>query len=139
MFVIGLARRFGETRAAWRQYDEVVNGTERALRKAFHEPSEAAVVFIAEDADGKRLGFAYVVTQHDFFTGEEHGHISEIATVVDGTGAGSALVNAAEVWSRKRGFRYLSLNVNDANEPAHQFYSRREYLPEYRHLAKLLR
>ena len=139
MFVIGLARRFGETRATWRQLDEVVSGTERALRKAFHKPSDADVVFIAEDAAGTRHGFAYVVTHHDFFTGEEHGHISEIATVSDGTGAGSLLMDSAELWSRKRGFRYLSLNVNDVNDRAHQLYSSRDYQPEYRHLAKLLR
>ncbi|GAC1426558.1 MAG: hypothetical protein NVSMB64_32870 [Candidatus Velthaea sp.] len=138
MFVIGLARRFGETRATWRQLDEVVNGTERALRKAFHEPRDADVVFIAENRNGERLGFAYVVTHHDFFTGEEHGHVSEIATVTDGSGAGSVLMDAAEAWSRRRGFRYLSLNVNDTNDQAHQFYSRRDYRPEYRHLAKML-
>ena len=139
MFVIGLARRFGDTRAQWRRYDEVVSGTERALRKAFHEPNGADAVFIAESGTGERLGFAYVVTHHDFFTGEEHGHVSEIATVADGSGAGSALLAAAERWARGRGFRYLSLNVNDTNESAHAFYLRRDYQPEYRHLAKVLR
>jgi len=137
MFVIGLARRFGDTRAPWRARDEVVNGTERALRGAFHQPDDTALVYIAQRGE-QRLGFAYVVSHHDFFTGEEHGHISEIATVHDGSGAASALMDAAERWAKQRGFRYLSLNVNDVNESAHAFYTRRDYVPEYRHLAKLL-
>jgi GNAT superfamily N-acetyltransferase len=84
------------------------------------------------------VGFAYVVTHTDFFTGEPHGHVSEIAVVADGSGAGGVLIEAAEQWSRERGFRYLSLNVNDANEHARRFYERRAFLPEYRHLVKLL-
>ncbi|MFN2461070.1 MAG: N-acetyltransferase family protein [Candidatus Velthaea sp.] len=138
-FVVGLARRFGDTRAAWRSYDEVVRGTERALHAAFAQRGPAAEIFIAGAADGEPLGFAYVVTHHDFFTGEAHGHISEIASVVDASGAGSALISACETWARECGYRYLSLNVNDTNPTAHAFYERRDYEPEYRHLAKLLR
>jgi len=47
-------------------------------------------------------------------------------------------MDAVEDWSRARGFRYVSLNVNDANEAARRFYERRAYQPEYRHLVKLL-
>lgn len=138
-FVAGLAGRFGDTRAAWRTYDEVVRGTERALHAAFAERREDEEIFIAGTAGGERIGFSYVVTHHDFFTGEAHGHISEIATVRDGSGAGTALMEACEVWARERGYRYLSLNVNDTNSGAHALYERRDYQPEYRHLAKLLR
>jgi GNAT superfamily N-acetyltransferase len=137
-FVIGLAARFGSTRATWRGLEEVVAGTACQLAAAFAAGRADDVIFVALDAQGERVGFAYVVTHHDFFTGEPHGHISEIATVVDGTGVGSALMDAAEAWSRERGFRYLSLNVNDANAGARRFYERRAYVPEYRHLVKLL-
>src|SRR6185312_10622833 len=115
------------------------HGTQRALGAAFDDVSDDEVMFIAHDAAGVRLGFAYVVTHHDFFTGEAHAHLSEIATVADGSGAAPALMDAAEAWARDRGYRYLSLNVNDTNERAHAFYLRRDYQPEYRHLAKLLR
>jgi GNAT superfamily N-acetyltransferase len=138
-FVVGLAGRFGQTRAAWRTYDEVTSGTERALGAAFDARVEHEAMFIAEDASGDRLGFAYVVTHHDFFTTEAYGHLSEIATVSDGSGAAAALMDASEAWARSRGFRYLSLNVNDTNDRAHAFYKRRDYEPEYRHLAKQLR
>ena len=138
-FVIGLAGRFGQTRAAWREYDEVTHGTERALGAAFDDQADGDVMFIALHDDGTRLGFAYVVTHHDFFTTEAYAHLSEIATVTDGSGAAPALMDAAEAWARERGFRYLSLNVNDTNERAHAFYLRRDYQPEYRHLAKMLR
>jgi GNAT superfamily N-acetyltransferase len=137
-FVVGLATRFGPTRAAWREFDEVVRGTQRQLAKAFDDPGAADVILIAVDSSDEPLGFAFVVTQRDFFTGENHGHISEIATVADGSGAGRALMDASEAWTRERGFRYLSLNVNDTNEAARRFYERRDYVPEYRHLVKLL-
>jgi GNAT superfamily N-acetyltransferase len=137
-FVVNLAGRFGQTRAAWREYDEVTLGTERALAAAFASRPETEAIFIAQNASGERLGFAYAVTHEDFFTTEMHGHLSEIATVSDGTGAAPALMDACEAWARTRGFRYLSLNVNDTNERAHAFYLRRDYQPEYRHLAKIL-
>jgi len=137
-FVIGLAARFGPTRAAWRDFDEVVEGTQRQLAAAFAAARDTDAILVAVNAAGERCGFVYLVTHPDFFTGEMHGHISEIATVSDESGAGSVLMTAAEAWSRERGFRYLSLNVNDANEPARRFYEHRRYVPEYRHLVKLL-
>lgn len=147
-FVIALAARFGSSRAPWRGHDEVVAGTARQLAAALDNAtrSEAknngtvrdAAVLIAVGSTGERVGFAYLVTHEDFFTGEPHAHLSEIATVTDRSGAGSALMNACEEWARERGFRYLSLNVNDANESARRFYARRAYVPEYRHLVKLL-
>lgn len=137
-FILELAARFGTTRAAWRGYDEVVDGTRRRLADALDQPCASDAMLVAADGAGRQLGFAWVVCEHDFFTGEAHGHISEIATVADGDGAGSALMDASERWARERGFRYLSLNVNDANEAARRFYERRDYVPEYRHLVKLI-
>ena len=101
--------------------------------------SEGCALLIAVDGEtDERLGFAYLVIQSDFFTGEPHGHLSEIATVAHRRGAGGALMDAVEHWSRARRFRYVSLNVNDANEEARRFYERRAYQPEYRHLVKIL-
>jgi GNAT superfamily N-acetyltransferase len=137
-FVIELADRFGPARASWRSCAEVVDGTRRQLRAAFDECRDGDALLVVTDAGGERLGFAYVVTHHDFFTGEAHGHLSEIATRADGSGAGTALLEAAESWCRERGFRYLSLNVNDSNERARVFYERRAFIAEYRHLVKLL-
>lgn len=91
-FVIGLADRFGPARAVWRGYAEVVDGTRRQLRAAFDECREGDALLVATDGAGERLGFAHIVTQHDFFTGEARGHLSEIATRADGRGAGTALV-----------------------------------------------
>ena len=136
-FVVGLAHRFAQTRVAWRTFDEVKDGSIRALALAFDAPSNDAAIFIASDANGDRLGFAYLITERDFFTDEPHGHLSEIATVGDGSGAAHALMLAAEAWSQTRGHRYLSLNVNEANAHAAALYERRNYVLEYRHLVKL--
>lgn len=135
--MLDLAHRFAQTRAAWRGFDEVKDGSIRALALAFDAPSSEAAIFIASNANGERLGFAYVIIELDFFTREPHGHLSEIATVGDGSGAAHALMLAAEAWSQTRGHRYLSLNVNEVNVRAAAFYERRNYVPEYRHLIKL--
>ncbi len=137
-FVLRLAARFSETRAPWRGDDEVAGGTRRQLAAAFETPREGDTLLIAVNGNGARAGFAYVVTHEDFFTGEPHGHISELAATVDGNGAGRVLLAACEAWSRARGFRYLSLNVNDANAAARAFYARHSFEAEYRHLVKLL-
>ncbi len=137
-FILELARRFGEARAAWRTNDEVVLGTKRQLGAALDAMREIDAMLVAVDERGDRLGFAFVVTHDDFFTGERHAHLSELAVASDGSGAGSALIAAAQVWSRERGYRYLSLNVNDANVRAQRFYESHAFIPEYRHLIKLL-
>ncbi len=60
----------------------------------------------------------------DYFTGEAHGHVSDI--VVDpqqeGRGVGRALLAAAEDWARSRGYRLISLNVFGDNDRARRLY-----------------
>jgi ribosomal protein S18 acetylase RimI-like enzyme len=137
-FVLDLAVRFAETRPHWRSEEEIRRGTERALERAFDAPRGDEVIFIAVDATGERAGFVYLVTHIDFFTGEEHAHVSEIAVMHDGRGAGRALMKRAEEWSRERGSRYVSLHVNANNGRGRSFYVELGYDEEYTRMVKLL-
>jgi len=137
-FVVGLARRFAETRPDWRTEDEITLGTAAELRRAFAGLQPGAALMIAEDASGERIGFAYVVVHADFFTHEPHGHLSEIAVTRDGSGAGRALMRAVEQHVRDRGLRFLTLNVHEQNVRGHQFYRELGFEPNTRQYVKLM-
>ncbi len=137
-FVVGLSVRFADAGTAWRSRTEVIAGTERALQAAFDDPQPRDLVLIAENGH-ERLGFAFVSWHDDFFTNERYPHLSEIATVRDGEGIGSALLEYVEQWARESDARYLSLNVVRENERGRAFYETRGFELEYRHFAKVLR
>lgn len=127
-FIVALVPRFVENGVAvGHTRDEVIDGTTRVLREALRARLPDEAFFVAEDERGERAGFAYVVCDRDFFTGEEYAHVSEIAVARSGTGAGSALMDAAEAWSRARGHRLMTLNTVEENVPARRFYERRGY------------
>jgi GNAT superfamily N-acetyltransferase len=100
-----------------------------------------AEVLVAVSAGGERLGFVHLHGATDFFTGEPHGHVSDIvvAPAAQGGGVGQALMAAAEAWARGRGYRLLSLHVFDGNARAREFYARLGYQPDIRKLVKPLR
>lgn len=137
-FVVGLSARFADAGTAWRSRAEVIAGTERALAAAFEDPQPRDLVVIAEN-ESERLGFAFVSWHDDFFTNERYPHLSEIATIRDGEGIGSALLEYVERWAKASPARYLSLNVVRENERGRAFYETRGFELEYRHFAKVLR
>jgi len=99
-----------------------------------------AEVLVAAGAGDERLGFVHLHAATDFFTGEPHGHVSDIvvAPAAQGRGVGQALMAAAEAWARGRGYRLLSLHVFDGNARARAFYARLGYQPDIRKLVKPL-
>jgi GNAT superfamily N-acetyltransferase len=113
----------------------------RDIARTIDAPSADRVVFLAEDAHGRPLGFAHVVTATDFFTGEAHGHLSDIVVGRDGEGRGigRALVDAAEAWSRDRGHRLFSLHVFEDNARARALYGRLGYRTDTIKMMKELR
>jgi GNAT superfamily N-acetyltransferase len=136
-FVAELVPRFVEHGAAdGHTREEVIDGTRRVLSEALHAPAPGDVFLIAEDEHGARSGFVYAVAERDFFTGEPYLHVSEIATVRSGAGAGAALMEAAETRARVRGYRFVTLNVVDENAAARRFYERHGYAIGHHHFVK---
>jgi GNAT superfamily N-acetyltransferase len=124
----------------WRHRAEMDEAVARAIGVALDSPGGDAAVFAAEDADRRPLGFVHVHTARDFFTGEEHGHVSDIvvAAGAEGRGVGRALMAAGERWSRARGHRLLSLNVFEANTRARSLYERLGFASDTMKLVKVL-
>ena len=138
-FVVGLVPRFVEHGVAGgHTREEVIAGTARVLREALRRPGPGEVLLIAEDEHGASAGFAYAITERDFFTGERYAHVSEIAVERSGDGAGAALMDAIESWARARGYTMITLNVVDENEPAQRFYARRGFSLGHHHYVKRL-
>ena len=97
------------------------------------------MVFVAEDEQGERLGFATVA--HDsHFTGERQAYVGELATseTAEGRGVGKALIQACEQWACEQGYRILSLTTGAANQRALGFYRHLGYLGEDVKLIKRL-
>jgi len=122
----------------WRPRDQMDRAVSEAIDRALTAPPEGSVVLVAEDAEGRPLGFIHLETQRDFFTHEPHGHVSDlvVAEPGEGKGVGRGLMAAAEDWTRERGFRLLSLNVFGRNERARRLYERLGYQPDTTRMIK---
>ena len=133
-FVLETARRLAEFGPPpWRSAELVVTAESRVLHAFFDgTPDPSVALLIAENADGERLGFAYLETLVDYFDQKPHGHVAELAVTraAEGRGAGGALLEAAEAWSRGLGYRSLTLNVFDGNRHARAVYEKRGFRPE---------
>jgi GNAT superfamily N-acetyltransferase len=141
-FVLSLVPRlhaFGPPPLRSPEWIEVAEG--RVLARAFDDPPEGSVLFVAEHRQRGPLGAAYAETAVDYFTRESHAHLSilAVAEAGEGRGAGRALLSAVEAWAAEHGFRFVTLNVFAANSRARAVYERAGYAPETLRYAKELR
>ncbi|HJS20833.1 MAG TPA: GNAT family N-acetyltransferase [Anaerolineales bacterium] len=93
------------------------------IRVRPYVPDDRAMVLIAEDEAGKRVGFA-TVSHSTHFTGQPQAYIGELATheSAEGRAAGTALVKACEQWAREQGYSLLTLSTGAGNTRALSFY-----------------
>jgi len=124
----------------YRPRDQMDRAVVASIDEALSGSRSDATVFVAVDGAGTPLGFIHLHGATDFFTGEPHGHVSDIvvASAAEGRGVGQALMAAAEDWARKLGYRLLSLHVFDGNTRARAFYGRLGYGPDIVKLIKPL-
>jgi GNAT superfamily N-acetyltransferase len=131
-FVLATARRLADfDLPGWRSPSEIVAGEARTLEGFFRQPPPGAELLVAEAA-GEAAGFALLETGRDYFDRQPHGHLGILAVAreAEGLGVGTALVAAAEEWTRSRGLGKLTLNVFDGNARARRLYERLGFLPE---------
>jgi len=113
----------------WRTPAEMISGDEQAIDKVFSTNPSGTAVFVAEDKQGIPLGFIHLNTATDYYTHEEHGHISDlvVAAAGEGRGIGRILMEAGEEWARNRDFRLLTLSVFVENFRARKLYEKLGY------------
>ncbi|GAC1649431.1 MAG: hypothetical protein NVS4B3_06490 [Gemmatimonadaceae bacterium] len=125
----------------WRDAHQMTAAATAVIAEKLGRMPPSSAILVAETAGGVPLGFVHLESASDYFTGEQHGHISDI--IVDraheGSGAGRALMRAAEGWAGDRGYRLLTLNVFGANARARALYEHLGYAPETTRYVKALR
>lgn len=138
-FILSLAPRLAIGIPPWRDPQKMATTARGWITGSIEQHEQKTVVFVAEDEQGERLGFA-TVSHSTHFTGDSQAYIGELATsdVAEGHGAGKALAQACERWAREQGYRILSLATGAANERALGFYRHMGYRDEDITLVKLL-
>ncbi|WP_049620835.1 GNAT family N-acetyltransferase [Frateuria defendens] len=141
-FILGLAPRLaGVPLPAWRKRAECINGIRRDLAQQLDEQPANSFVFVAEDADGKPVGFIHLQKTQDYFNGHANCHIANLAVAAahEGRGAGTALLAHAETWAREHRCALLTLAVFPGNERARALYEAAGYGTDLLRLAKPVR
>ena len=107
-------------------YPTSENEARRRLALVCQQPEN--VVFVAETEEGRILGWIHVFGAYrlevDPFA-EIGGLI--VAEAVRGSGVGRALIDAAESWAARSGFRQMRVRSNVIRDQAHEFYRRNGY------------
>jgi GNAT superfamily N-acetyltransferase len=122
-FVLSLAPRLTIGMPPWRDPQLWLSAVEGWIRGSIEGHNHTTIVFVAEDDQGERLGFA--TCAHDtHFTGQRQAYIGELATseAAEGRGVGAALVTACEQWAQDQGYPILALTTGAANTRALGFY-----------------
>ncbi len=133
VFVLAAAARLAAFPVPeWRSPGDIIAAERRTLTAYFDGHTSGTALFIAEDTQGQPLGFVYLETLRDYFTGESHGHVSTLAVNPEheGQGVGQTLMHTAEAWAREQGFTTLTLTVFERNRRARALYDHLGYRPE---------
>jgi GNAT superfamily N-acetyltransferase len=138
-FVLGLAPRLAIGIPPWRDPQKMTLTVQGWITESVEKHGTKTMVFVAENEQRERLGFA-TVSHSTHFTGEGQAYIGELVThaAAEGHGVGKALAQTCEQWAREQGYRILSLTTGAANERALGFYRHMGYQDEDITLVKLL-
>jgi len=122
---------------AWKNPAALAPGFHKVLAHAVSNQTPRAIVLIAQEKSGDRLGFIPLTVREDV-TGSERAHVADLAVRDDarGLGVGRALMAAGEAWAREQRLPVVGLDVWSTNERAMEFYRRLGYRPESLHLIK---
>ncbi|HEU4670500.1 MAG TPA: GNAT family N-acetyltransferase [Dyella sp.] len=141
-FILGLVPRFVEFELpAWRRRHECIEGIRRDVVHHLDDQPPNSFLFVAEDADGERVGFLHLQKTQDFFTGRTNCHISDVAVAPghERRGIGRALLQHAEDWAREHRCALVTLAVFPGNERARALYEAAGYGTDLLRMAKPLR
>ena len=141
-FILALVPRFADfALPPWRRRHECIEGIRQDLLRHLEDQPANSYLFVAENADGERVGFVHLQRTTDFFTGRGNCHISDLAVLPqhEGTGVGKALLAHAEDWAREHHCALVTLAVLPGNERARALYEASGYGVDLLRLAKPVR
>lgn len=138
-FILALAPRLVDfPLPPWRRRHECLSGIRDDLLRHLDDPPANDFLFVAEDADGQRVGFLELQKTQDFFTGHTNCHISNIVVVPahERRGIGRMLMAFAESWAREHRCALVTLAVLPGNERAQALYNASGYGIDLLRMAK---
>ncbi|MGB8636437.1 MAG: GNAT family N-acetyltransferase [Rhodanobacteraceae bacterium] len=141
-FVLALAEHFVNfDLPAWRKRVECANGIREDLLKHLDDPPPTSWLFVAEDDDGKRVGYLHLQKVKDFFTGRINCHISDLAAApgAEGRGIGRALLAFSEEWAKEHKCELITLAVFPGNARAVELYRANGFDTDLLRMAKPVR
>ncbi len=141
-FILALVPRFVDfALPPWRRRHECIEGIRQDLLKHLEDQPANSYLFVAENADGERVGFIHMQRTADFFTGRSNCHISDLAVAPahEGQGVGKALLAHAEAWAREHHCQMVTLAVFPGNARARGLYEASGYAEDLLRLAKPVR
>ena len=138
-FIMSLAPRLTIGMARWRDPEMWLVAVYGWLEGSIADAGKGTMIYVAENEEGRLLGFATVTKKHHF-TGTEQAYIGELAVsdIAEGQGVGQALVRACEQWAREQGYAFLVLETGAANTRARKFYAHAGFQEEDVRLTKVL-
>jgi len=112
--------------------DEIAAFQANYTREALDLDKPGSETLVAVDGAGQRLGYVQLEPHRDMLTGETSGYVSMLAVRAEAAGRGVAtrLMEAADAWAARSGFRFLLLDVFASNATARRFYARRGFVDE---------
>jgi len=124
---------------AWHTNEAIQTFQDDYIAEMMAETTVRHTTLIAE-RDGVALGFIHVRESKDDISGEECGTVPLLAVTeaAQGAGIGKLLMEAAESWSREKGFRLLHLEVFSTNDQARYFYDSLGFKPDTINMIKAL-
>ena len=141
-FILSLIKRLSEfDLPEWRSLHEINTMNRKKLENAIRNPRPESAIYVAEDENGKSVGFIHLETEIDYFTGEKLGYIAAIAVdkAFEGKGIGKSLLQTAEEWTRQRGYKLMWLYVFSGNTRAKALYKKLGYGEEVVKLVKRIK
>lgn len=110
--------------AEYEREPDAVLATEPMLEAALFGPRPAAEAVIAEDAEGKALGFALFFQNFSTWTGLPGLYLEDlyVTPAARGAGVGKALLRHLADIAVTRGYARFEWSVLDWNQPAIDFY-----------------
>lgn len=124
-FILDLVPRLvAFTLPPWRQRGGCEAGIRRDLAHHLQEQPAHSHVFIAENAEGQRVGFIHLQKTRDFFSGSQNVHVSDLVVHPDheNRGAARAMLDHAQSWAREQRCALLTLAVFPGNSRARALY-----------------
>lgn len=140
-FLFGLAPRlYSVPRPSWHTLDTMKDFQERFMASTLEEAAPGSLTLLAVTTEDRALGYVHLIPGRDGVTDEACGHVAIIGVVeeAEGTGAACRLINEAQMWARRQGYRFLSLDVFADNKRAIHFYEREGFVAESIRMVKPL-